>query len=854
MKKVIFFCIAICSSAIVWGQTLDEYREMPVEKLQELAGRGNPEAQIIYGFYLEKKGNYSEALRWIQRSAEQGLSFAQFHLGNYYMDGYEGLTQSEKEAERWYKKSAEQEFLQAQIALGKYYRRNGDTSAALSWFEKAKENRNASQEDIERLEKEISEIKKTVVKKATYVRTEPNEVKFDDKVGSKDITVYSDGRYKAVSNKPDWCKVKINDGYFTITCDPNKGAERTATITVTADDKETKVTVQQAEYRATYLNTNGVTSVKIPALGDTKTVTINTDGYDWKYSVTPHSPWLIDSKSGKTLTLKAYRNQGSVRNATITLTPTSGNVTPVTITVTQPKEATYIRVEGSNTVHFSPKGDTKKIEIETDGDDWSFNKPYWITNARKNGNTLTLECGKNYGSKNEDKVTFRSDNATPAYITVKQRGIFNSLKDDGRLFGFSAGYVIKQWEWKDSEGSGKYGIWEGDKLINGIQAGVRIEPLFKYGFGLNTGLFYEYYFATSKEDTGTYRDMPGTYQFRSKYTEHSLHLPVHLEYRAHFHKQFQIFACGGASIDLGLLDKVTSTDVNEENPYYAETNFYGRADDGLGHKRFNLSADVGAGFRINGVQLNVGTSYGLLDISTIPGVSIKQNKLLTASLSWMIPNTDPVNTTDRDEYGELGFTTNFISKQWEYTTDKYFDIDKGGLWEDSKFVPGFRVGFVYQPNFILGFGLRTGLNSDMYFSKSGDIYDEYGNYHISFFEWTANIPAHIEYRLHFNDIFSIFFETGASLDIGLIAQMKAKDSSGEEFYTENDIYGQPDWGYPSERLNAYWDFEAGFRIKWFQLSAGISRGLHTVSVTDINGYEWKARQNRNFMVGVSFFP
>ena len=119
-----------------------------------------------------------------------------------------------------------------------------------------------------------------------------------------------------------------------------------------------------------------------------------------------------------------------------------------------------------------------------------------------------------------------------------------------------------------------------------------------------------------------------------------------------------------------------------------------------------------------------------------------------------------------------------------------------------------------------------------------------------FSEMAINIPVHGEYRLHFAKIFSIFFEFGPSLDIGLFSQMDVK-SNGYETYTEKNLYEKSDWGYPTGRLNVYLDFIGGFRIWKFQLSAGISRGLMPVSV--IEESVWEVRQNRNLMVNLGIF-
>jgi hypothetical protein len=201
---------------------------------------------------------------------------------------------------------------------------------------------------------------------------------------------------------------------------------------------------------------------------------------------------------------------------------------------------------------------------------------------------------------------------------------------------------------------------------------------------------------------------------------------------------------------------------------------------------------------------------------------------------------------ENGDYHEHGLTVGYISKQWEWKNENY--IEKSGLWEDSKFVPGFRLGYSYQPQFYYGFGLRTGLNLDTYISISDDMYDDYGSYYWLFNEMAINVPIHIEYRLHFSEKFSLFFETGASIECGLYAEMTAKgDGIGD--YKESGLYGKADWGYPSNRFNLYWDFAGGLRFKTVQLSAGASRGLKSVILED----GWKAKQNRNLSLEFSWF-
>ena len=57
------------------------------------------------GFYVPQ--DYSKAVKWFLKAAEQGDSWAQNDLGHCYSEGY-GVSQDYNEAVRWYRKAAEQ--------------------------------------------------------------------------------------------------------------------------------------------------------------------------------------------------------------------------------------------------------------------------------------------------------------------------------------------------------------------------------------------------------------------------------------------------------------------------------------------------------------------------------------------------------------------------------------------------------------------------------------------------------------------------------------------------------------------------------------------------------------------------
>ena len=92
-----------------------------------------------------EKEDYTEAIRWYRKAAEQGYAQAQNRVGEMYEMG-EGIAQDKVEAVKWYQKASEQGYAQAQNKLGNtYYWGIGvtkDYAEAVKWYQKAAEQEN----------------------------------------------------------------------------------------------------------------------------------------------------------------------------------------------------------------------------------------------------------------------------------------------------------------------------------------------------------------------------------------------------------------------------------------------------------------------------------------------------------------------------------------------------------------------------------------------------------------------------------------------------------------------------------------------------------------------------------------
>jgi TPR repeat protein len=89
--------------------------------------------------------DYTTAVEWYTKSAEQGNEMAQLHLGWMYESG-EGIEKNYVKAVEWYTKSAKQGYARAQTNLGCMYERGDgvdqDYTTALEWYQKAAEQGN----------------------------------------------------------------------------------------------------------------------------------------------------------------------------------------------------------------------------------------------------------------------------------------------------------------------------------------------------------------------------------------------------------------------------------------------------------------------------------------------------------------------------------------------------------------------------------------------------------------------------------------------------------------------------------------------------------------------------------------
>jgi hypothetical protein len=255
----------------------------------------------------------------------------------------------------------------------------------------------------------------------------------------------------------------------------------------------------------------------------------------------------------------------------------------------QQKAETVLSVFPTN-ITFEANGGTKRIYVTATAADYSLSYiPSWCQ-AFRYATYIDLTVGKNDNVSRTDwfqvnsglklvriYVTQAGNTTTSSNIKSTGYGCFNCPKGKKHTVGLSFGYVNKPLI--------NYESFYNFSGMEGGSIGFRIEPLFKYGFGLNTGIFYEYYPA----------------QYNDGNSKMAINIPLNIEYRLNFHKNFSMFFSGGASVDYNIN---ASADFNfsgnvESIPYLGN----------FDKNRFVPYLEYGGGIRIKKVQFNTGLNY-----------------------------------------------------------------------------------------------------------------------------------------------------------------------------------------------------------------------------------------------------
>ena len=249
---------------------------------------------------------------------------------------------------------------------------------------------------------------------------------------------------------------------------------------------------------------------------------------------------------------------------------------------------------------------------------------HWWPKSRSDIQSLldnTITSTTTYTSSSATSSSNASYQTTSGIFSYgKHHDSFNEAKDDFDG-GLSIGYIQKQWvaDYDNGE-TEKMGMFD-EKYLQGIQIGYRYDPQFAAGFGINTGLFYEYCWEKSNEG------YDGHGKFHYTYEEHGIYLPLHLKFTMNFSKWFQFSLYGGAGANYIFSGNVY---LREDGTTYDSSSVLSEDD----WRQWNFMIEYGASLRINTIQVDFTMSQGTTNWSDDNTYKIKQGRPLAVSMTF----------------------------------------------------------------------------------------------------------------------------------------------------------------------------------------------------------------------------
>ena len=153
MKLPLLYMIVLTVTAADFKTGLDAYQRGDFATARAewtpLAEAGDAHAQYNLGLLLARgqgvEQNHTEAAKWYEKAASQGVPAAQYNLGVMYANG-QGVAANPEQAAKWFLKAAEQGVTDAQTGLGSIYHEG--EGAFRNYAEAAKWYRKAAQEGM----------------------------------------------------------------------------------------------------------------------------------------------------------------------------------------------------------------------------------------------------------------------------------------------------------------------------------------------------------------------------------------------------------------------------------------------------------------------------------------------------------------------------------------------------------------------------------------------------------------------------------------------------------------------------------------------------------------------------------
>ncbi|MBQ7697804.1 MAG: hypothetical protein IJT35_04395 [Paludibacteraceae bacterium] len=218
---------------------------------------------------------------------------------------------------------------------------------------------------------------------------------------------------------------------------------------------------------------------------------------------------------------------------------------------------------------------------------------------------------------------------TNADSTGKSAGIkFNPQPSDDYWFGLTVGYMSKQQKatYNGKTEKGSFIIGQEGKVTPGILLGFTMNPTFKYGLGLRSGIFIEYGMETYK----VYGDYYTEYKYFAQ--DLTLSVPLQLSYRYEIIPKLSIMLYTGPVFDFGAYKSVKTGSETTKNLYSYKIGGEDY-DEEKGYSGFNALWGIGGAIQWDRLRLDIGGNFGMINKYEHDTYDVKWNQPIYTTLT-----------------------------------------------------------------------------------------------------------------------------------------------------------------------------------------------------------------------------
>ena len=190
---------------------------------------------------------------------------------------------------------------------------------------------------------------------------------------------------------------------------------------------------------------------------------------------------------------------------------------------------------------------------------------------------------------------------------------------------------------------------DNQKLGNTLQVGFTVTPEFKYGIGLQAGVYYEW---TGNSSMSSY----GIGKLEARKNNHEISIPVRLQWRYELVNGLSLYAFTGPSFDVGILyserykfyDNAGLLDSKAyisrySGKYNVDGNLAaliglsgkGKNDNVKSFKNFHPYWGFGIGFQWEYLRVQLSSDWGIMNVSNDVNNSVYFNKPIAVSFSYL---------------------------------------------------------------------------------------------------------------------------------------------------------------------------------------------------------------------------